>query len=118
MICKGTWERSLRVLILAAAIAGQGCVYTKTVTPRPEDWAEKVDEDGLPNLYRVSPSLCRSALPGMGGFEAAQELGIKTVVNLRPGKDAAIFKAKGVPGYINLPNRPGEDLSFIRSEFC
>lgn len=62
--------------------------------------AEKLTENGLPNLHRVSPQLYRSAQPSSEGLRAAAEhLGVKTVINLRAfhsDKDEA-KKAGGVP---------------------
>ncbi len=46
-------------------------------------WAEPMTAEGLPNLFKVSPDLYRSAQPTKGGFKSAEALGIKTVISLR-----------------------------------
>jgi protein tyrosine phosphatase (PTP) superfamily phosphohydrolase (DUF442 family) len=50
---------------------------------RPSKWAEPIKLEGVPNLYKVSPELYRSAQPTAEGFKNLKKLGIKTVVNLR-----------------------------------
>ncbi len=51
--------------------------------PRPATWAEPVTLDGVHNLYRVTPTLFRSAQPDAAGMKQLEALGIKTVINLR-----------------------------------
>ena len=46
-------------------------------------WAVPVYAEGLPNLHRVTAHLYRSAQPTAEGMRSAEELGIKTVLNLR-----------------------------------
>ncbi|MBS0214718.1 MAG: tyrosine-protein phosphatase [Proteobacteria bacterium] len=64
---------------------------TRAIAPpqRPAAWAQPVADTGLHNLHRVAPKLWRSSLPDAQGFAAADALGIRTVVNLRPTPDAA-----------------------------
>ena len=50
---------------------------------RDTNWAVKVEQDGLPNLHRVTTNLYRCAQPTAAGLVAAEKLGIKTVINLR-----------------------------------
>ncbi len=50
---------------------------------RPSEWAQPMQREGLPNLFRVSPVLYRGAQPEKEGFPALQAMGIKTVVSLR-----------------------------------
>jgi protein tyrosine/serine phosphatase len=50
---------------------------------RPSKWAEPLKLEGVPNLFKVSPELYRSAQPTAEGFKNLKKLGIKTVVNLR-----------------------------------
>lgn len=57
------------------------------IAQRPTAWAQPVAESGLHNLHRVTPTLWRSALPDDQGFATADALGIRTIVNLRPGVD-------------------------------
>jgi protein tyrosine phosphatase (PTP) superfamily phosphohydrolase (DUF442 family) len=51
--------------------------------PRPAQWAQPVHLGGVPNLHKVSDDLYRSAQPTSRGMQQLQQLGIKTVVNLR-----------------------------------
>ncbi|MBN2138342.1 MAG: tyrosine-protein phosphatase [Sedimentisphaerales bacterium] len=46
-------------------------------------WAQKVDLPGVPNLYKVSDVLYRSAQPTAEGMKELEKMGIKTVLNLR-----------------------------------
>ena len=70
---------------------------------RPAEWAVRVKVDGLPNLFRVTPTLYRSAQPTLQGFKSLGQLGIATVINLRGGEDdgrAALalgFRLESVP---------------------
>jgi protein tyrosine/serine phosphatase len=50
---------------------------------RPSKWAEPLKLEGVPNLFKDSPELYRSAQPTAEGFKNLKKLGIKTVVNLR-----------------------------------
>jgi protein tyrosine phosphatase (PTP) superfamily phosphohydrolase (DUF442 family) len=50
---------------------------------RPGKWAECIYEKDLPNFHKVSDELYRGAQPGAEGMARLEELGIKTVVNLR-----------------------------------
>ena len=45
--------------------------------------AAKLEQPGLPNLHRVTPTLYRSAQPTAEGMRSAEKLGIKTVISLR-----------------------------------
>ncbi len=48
-------------------------------------WAQKKDVQGLPNLYKVSDRVYRSAQPDKEGMRAAEAMGIRTVLSLRSG---------------------------------
>lgn len=50
---------------------------------RPKCWAQPVEAKGVPNLFKVSESLYRSAQPTAEGIRELQERGIVTVINLR-----------------------------------
>ncbi|MBS0224903.1 MAG: tyrosine-protein phosphatase [Proteobacteria bacterium] len=84
---------------------------------RPPAWAQPVANDELHNLHQVTPTLWRSSLPDARGFAAADALGIRTVVNLRPTADTA-----AVPPRATLEHIPvwtwhvtdDEILAFLR----
>ena len=61
------------VLLVAAGRAAE----------RSTNWATRVEQDGLPNFFRVTTNLYRCAQPTAAGLEAAEKLGIKTVISLR-----------------------------------
>lgn len=56
---------------------------------RPDKWAQPLTVEGLPNFFKLSDNLYRSAQPLPAGFPKLAGLGIKTVVNLREYHDDA-----------------------------
>jgi protein tyrosine/serine phosphatase len=54
-----------------------------TDNPASGRWAEQMQVQGLPNLYRVSADLYRGAQPKAEGLKELKKLGIRTVVDLR-----------------------------------
>ena len=80
----GRQRTILLVILTFTALAGT-CAAGATSTSRPPDWAKSIQIEGVPNFYKVSNNLYRSAQPTSA--EAVQNLetsglGIKTVVNL------------------------------------
>jgi len=65
-------------LLLAASV----CAGEPT-TNRPASWAQPITLQGVPNLYKVSDSLYRSAQPTAQGMQNLKKRGIETIVNLR-----------------------------------
>lgn len=66
-------------------------------------WAEPMQVQGLPNLYKVSDGLYRGAQPTAGGLPELKKLGVKTVVNLRESNgDQAQLSELGV-AYEHIP---------------
>jgi protein tyrosine phosphatase (PTP) superfamily phosphohydrolase (DUF442 family) len=55
----------------------------KAVTNRPSAWAQPLQMEGVPNLFKINDSLYRSAQPTAEGMKKIKEFGIKTVINLR-----------------------------------
>lgn len=104
----GEEARWLMCLVAGTScLLGAGCIYTPEVEMRPTRWAKPIESDALPNLYRVSEDLHRSALPDELDYQAAHEMGIKTVVNLRPGGRAQSPLGREDPEYINIPVTTG-----------
>ena len=60
-----------------------GSTSKTSTTTRPSNWAEPIMLAGVPNLYKVTDNLYRSAQPTAEGMSNLTELGIKTIVNLR-----------------------------------
>ena len=50
---------------------------------RPAKWAQPIALKGVPNLYKVSKTLYRSAQPSKAGMKNLKSIGIVTIVNLR-----------------------------------
>jgi len=68
------------VLLLAVSLAA---LAESPVTAQSRQWAQPLEISGVPNLHKVSPLLYRSAQPTAAGMQNLQQLGIKTIVNLR-----------------------------------
>ncbi|SFH62832.1 fused DSP-PTPase phosphatase/NAD kinase-like protein [Planctomicrobium piriforme] len=71
----------LSLFTLAWTALGRG--EEPAAQQRPQNWAQRVQIDGVPNLHKVSDSLYRSAQPSKEGMKNLKATGIKTVVNLR-----------------------------------
>jgi len=79
----------VKALLLAAALAvacGAPSTPTGANAVRDPRWAEPLARDGLPNLARIEPDLYRGAQPEPEGFAALEEMGVRTIVNLRWGR--------------------------------
>jgi protein tyrosine/serine phosphatase len=74
---------ALIVLCQACAASGSGASLEATTAARDSRWAVPVQAAGLPNLFRVSPDIYRSAQPEAAGMRSAEALGIRTVLSLR-----------------------------------
>ena len=59
------------------------CANETVLVPRPESWAQPIEMEGVPNLYKLSDDLYRSAQPSAEGMANLEEMGIKTIINLR-----------------------------------
>jgi hypothetical protein len=73
-------------LVLATLAGTAVCIRNaprQVQGPRPSDWAEPIQMVGVPNLYKVSTELYRSAQPIAEGVTNLKKLGIKTIINLR-----------------------------------
>jgi protein tyrosine phosphatase (PTP) superfamily phosphohydrolase (DUF442 family) len=93
----GYWLiRGLLAAVVVAAVAGSACrqmpnplLFVATNNTRTTSnlssarWAEPMQVQGLPNLYKVSDDLYRGALPTTEGLEELKKLGVHTVIDLR-----------------------------------
>ena len=52
-------------------------------TSRPAEWAQPISQEGVPNLFKVTDHLYRSAQPSAAGMKNLESIGIRTVINLR-----------------------------------
>ena len=55
----------------------------QTSNDRPESWAQPISLMGVPNLYRITDNLYRSAQPTEEGMKQLKQMGIETIINLR-----------------------------------
>lgn len=88
-----------RVLAAAVLMAffSLGCMVSRPLCPRPDSWAAPVSVEGVPNLFRVSENLYRSAQPTREGFRNLAKMGIRTVVTFRGGHaDRALTEGAGL----------------------
>ena len=89
-------------LAILVCVIGWACASGEEAAKRPAAWASPVELEGVPNLHRVSAGLYRSAQPTAAGMRKLQQLGIKTVVNLRSfHSDREKLKGSGL-GYERL----------------
>lgn len=62
--------------------------------PRPAEWAQPVGVQY--NLFQMSPTLYRSALPDSGAVPLLEKLKIATVINFLPESDASWLSIPGI----------------------
>lgn len=74
-------------------------------TQHTHDWAQPIEAAGLPNLFKVSEEVYRSAQPESGGFESAEKLGIKTILSVRLTANDAVL-AESEPTSMTLIHIP------------
>jgi protein tyrosine/serine phosphatase len=82
----------------------------ESATPaRPANWAVAIEgKKGLPNFFKVSEVLYRSAQPEEEGFAELKAMGIKTVVDLRTlHSDEEECRKTGL-GYASVPMKAWE----------
>ncbi len=85
--------------LAGACTAGPAAV---TATERPALWAQSVEPQY--NLYQMSPTLYRSALPDEQAIPLLGKLQIKTVVSFLPESDAQWLKESSIQ-QVQLPMR-------------
>ena len=75
--------RTFLLLALLTTLALPAVDLAARDEPRPARWAQPVADPALPNLHKVSDTLYRGAQPDEAGMRRLQEMGVKTVINLR-----------------------------------
>jgi protein tyrosine/serine phosphatase len=70
--------------------------------PRPEEWAQSVEVQY--NLFKMSPTLYRSALPDRGAVPLLEKLKVGTVISFLPESDSSWLTTPGI-AQIQLPYR-------------
>jgi protein tyrosine phosphatase (PTP) superfamily phosphohydrolase (DUF442 family) len=94
----------------AAVMSGMGCQgnrpqwafiagrETPAAKDRPDHWGRRIHSDGMAYLFEVAPGLYRGSEPGREGLEQLQQLGIRTVVNMRSWQmHSTAGRMKGLP---------------------
>lgn len=71
-------------------------------TERPTEWAQPVEVQY--NLFQMSPTLYRSALPDGGAVPLLKQLKVATVINFLPEADSQWLAASGIH-QVQLPYR-------------
>ena len=71
------------IVIVVFFVLANLSIASESTSSRPEQWAQPVQLEGVPNLHKVSDDLYRSAQPSVQGMKHLKRMGIKTVVNLR-----------------------------------
>ena len=105
----GFWlMRGLLTAVALLAVAGSACRQTPNLllfgsmnTTRSTSnlasarWAEPMQAQGLPNLYKVSDNLYRGAQPTAEGLQELKKLGVHTVIDLREsdGNEATVARS-------------------------
>lgn len=89
-------------LSLLALIAGPQARAADTSANRPEQWAQPVEKQY--NLYQMSPTLYRSALPDKGAVPLLEKLKVGTVINFLPESDSSWLSSPGI-NQVQLPYR-------------
>ena len=89
-------------LTLLAAFALPQAQADETTQARPAQWAQPIATQY--NLYQMSPTLYRSALPDSAAQPLLEKLQIATVINFLPEADSSWLKTPGV-NQIQLPYR-------------
>ena len=92
---------ALTILIIAIYVAM--ILTDETVLlPRPESWAQPMEMEGVINLCKLSDDLYRSGQPTAEGMVNLEEMGVKTIVNLRfLNSDRERLEGTGL-GYVHI----------------
>jgi protein tyrosine/serine phosphatase len=76
-------KSSVIIIVIILLSIGFTSAGETTAIKRPDNWAQPVSMNGVPNLHKVSEILYRSAQPSEEGMKNLKALGIKTIINLR-----------------------------------
>jgi protein tyrosine/serine phosphatase len=73
-----------------------------TSVPRPAEWAQSIEVQY--NLFQMSPTLYRSALPDKGAVPLLEKLKVTTVISFLPESDSSWLSTPGIT-QVQLPYR-------------
>ncbi len=83
-LIRSVWMSALSTLVISGVLLAATGVSGEEKTPKSKvQPAQAVELEGVPNLYKVSDGLYRSAQPTKEGMANLSRLGIKTILNLR-----------------------------------
>ncbi|HWH88772.1 MAG TPA: tyrosine-protein phosphatase [Pseudomonas sp.] len=101
-------------LSLVAQLHGIAAQAADAAQPRPAEWAQPVEAKF--NLFRMSPTLYRSALPIGGAVPTLNDLHIVTVINFLPEADSDWLSDPGIR-QVQLPYRTNhvDDADVLKS---
>lgn len=71
------------ITIAILALLYSICDAEPSPPSRPANWAVPIETKGVPNFYKVSNTLYRSAQPTAEGMSNLKAMGIETIINLR-----------------------------------
>ncbi|MHC5130994.1 phosphatase domain-containing protein [Pseudomonas glycinis] len=87
---------------LVALLHGIAARAADATPSRPAEWAQPVEAQF--NLFRMSPTLYRSALPSLSAVPLLNDLHVVTVINFLPDADSDWLSAPGIK-QVQLPYR-------------
>ncbi|AMT86616.1 protein tyrosine phosphatase [Pseudomonas fluorescens] len=87
---------------LVALLHGIAARAADATPTRPAEWAQPVEAQF--NLFRMSPTLYRSALPSRSAVPLLNDLHVVTVINFLPDADSDWLSAPGIK-QVQLPYR-------------
>ncbi|GLH20775.1 protein-tyrosine-phosphatase [Pseudomonas atacamensis] len=87
---------------LVALLHGIAARAADATPSRPAEWAQPVEAQF--NLFRMSPTLYRSALPSPSAVPLLNDLHVVTVINFLPDADSDWLSAPGIK-QVQLPYR-------------
>jgi len=96
----------LKIVLFMLFILGSMAQADKSSDGRPAHWAYPVKLDGVPNLYRVSPLLYRSAQPTGEGMRNLRDSGMETIINLRSFHSDRDEMGSIPLGYVHIYMKP------------
>ncbi|MCF4998339.1 protein tyrosine phosphatase [Pseudomonas syringae] len=89
-------------LSLLALLNGLPAQADDAAATRPNEWAQPIEVQY--NLFQMSPTLYRSALPDGSAVPLLKNLKVATVINFLPENDSTWLKAAGIT-LVQLPYR-------------
>jgi len=74
---------NFKTILIIVSLLCNVSIYCQTIPNRPSDWARKISNSKLSNLYILNDSIYRCEQPDSLDFVLIHRIGIKSVLNLR-----------------------------------